>query len=181
MKRLAFAMIVWVLLMPFAKADESVPLFYTRTNLTLIRQSVKPLPWNPAESASAADINFDTEIRDGATLYNQQGWYNLSAPSENSAVMLVFGAPLLAPITPSANYAPLDILLIDSHGTVIKIFPKLRLSSLQEEIYPDQPITAFLFLRSGACEALSINPGDYVQYKIFKRPPATLEPPQANP
>lgn len=161
---------------PSAIAD-SVPLLYTRSDITIMRHSMPALPWKPDATSTEASVVFDTEIRDGATLYNQQGWYNLNAPEALKAVMLVFGAPVLAPIIPSASYAPIDIVLIDKEGTVLQIFPRLRLAALEEEIYPAQPVSAFLFLKGGSCEALSIAPGDYVVYKIFKRPPKALDAP----
>jgi hypothetical protein len=157
-----------------ALADENIPLLYTRTEIAIMRHHVPPLPWASDVPAAPAEAIFDTEIRDGATLYNQAGWYNLSGPSSSGAVLLVFGAPVLAPIAPSSNYVLLDILLLDAKGTVLQIFPKLRLSSLEEEIYPAQPVAAFLFLKGGTCETMSITPGDYVKYKLFHRPPDTL-------
>jgi hypothetical protein len=165
-----------LLIAPSLRAEDSIPLVYTRANITLVQKSVSPLPWQSDQTPAGSEVTFDTEIRDGDTFYNQEGWFNLAGPAAGSAVMLVFGAPLLAPITKSPNYAPLDVVLLNEQGTVMQIFPKLRLSSLQEEIYPAQPISAFLFLQAGTCEALSISPGDYVSYKLFKRPPKTLVP-----
>jgi len=157
-----------------AAADNSVPLLYTRSDVAIMRHALPPLPWKPDAAPSEAEVIFDTEIRDGATLYNQQGWYNLNAPETMKAMMLLFGAPMLAPVVPSASYAPIDILFIDKEGTIVQIFPRLRLAALEEEIYPAQPVAAFLFLKGGSAEALSITPGDYIVYKIFKRPPKAL-------
>jgi hypothetical protein len=164
-----------------AFADESLPLLYTRADVTLVRQSMPPLPWGPSETSSSAELVLDTEIRDGATLYNQSGWINLASPESTHAIMLVFGAPVLAPIASSQNYASLDFLLLNRQGTITQIFPKLRLSSLQEEIYPAEPLSAFLLLRGGTCENYSIKPGDYVLYSLFKRPPKMMSAPEKQP
>lgn len=160
-----------------ACADESLPLLFTRANVTVVRKSMPPLPWSPAEPAANPEMVFDTEIRDGTTLYNQSGWINLSSPGASQSILFAFSAPVIAPIIPSQNYAALDFLLIDRQGTIIQILPKLRLSTLQEEIQPSKPISAFMLLRGGTCEAYSINPGDYVLHGLFKRPPKVIAAP----
>jgi hypothetical protein len=175
--RFTLALLMILIVAP-ALADESRPLFYSRADITVMRQSMPPLPWSPSEKTTAAGMIFDAEIRDGTTFYNQSGWINLASPNPTQAIMLVFGAPLLAPIAPAPNYAPLDFLLLDQQGTVLQIFPKLRLSSLQDEIYPTKPISAFLLLRGGTSETYSIKPGDYVLYGLFKRPPKVIEAPE---
>lgn len=158
------------------RADESIPLLYTRTHANIIRQSPPPaeaLPWQE-QKPSDSKLMLDIEVRDGASLYNQKDWFNISGLSEKSGVLLVFGAPMLAPVVKSAQYAPLDILMLDKEGTIKQILPSLNLSEVTEEIYPAEPITAFLFLRGGTCKQQSIQPGDIVEYKIFKRPPVIL-------
>ncbi len=156
---------------------------YSRTNIVIMRAGMAsnapvPMPWQTDKDiAGSAGVIFDVEIRDAMTLYNQSGWYNLSGPSEKSGVMLVFKDEGIAPITTSAQYAPLDILIIDHEGKVHKIIPNLLLSQLEQDIIPESPVKAFLFLKGGTCQAMGINPGDYVLYKIFKRPPAVLSAP----
>lgn len=161
-----------------AHADESIPLLYSRSNIVIKREhppQPELLPWQkPEDVPPQTDIALDVEVRDAATFYNQKGWYNLSAPADNSGVLLAFADPAMAPITPSSQYAPLDILMIDKQGKIKQIAPKLVLSDLSEEIYPKDPVQAFLLLRGGACAKLFISPGDTVEYKLFKKPPPVL-------
>ena len=163
-----------------AVANDAVPLFYTRTNIRVIRSSVNeplPLPWQEkTEIASVTrDLIFDVEVRDGSTFYNQQGWINVGRLGENTGLLLTFGAPIVAPIVPAAQYAPLDILMLNDEGKILQILPKLVLSELSEEIYPENPISAFLIIDGGSSESLSIVPGDTIEYKLFKKPPVVLQ------
>jgi uncharacterized membrane protein (UPF0127 family) len=173
-------------LMMFAQgsyADETIPLTYTRSTILINRANTAAiaLPWQSANEASAlARLPINVEIRDAATLYSQSGWYNLSGP-EQDGVLLVFSSPTLAPIIHSSQYAPLDVLMIDDKGIITGILPRLMMSEITEEIYPQKPILAFLFLKGGSCEALAISPGDEIDYKIFKKPPTMLTAPPVSP
>ncbi len=168
-----------------ALADTSSPLFYTRATIAVMRKSppqktIPPLPWSkeqPVVVAEASNVGFDVEVRDGMTLYNQKGWFNLSSPSEKNGVLMVFAAPGQPPVIPMTQYAPLDILLIDGEGTIAQIIPNITLSELDRDIVPPSPVLAFLFLKGGSCQKLSINPGDVVDYKLFRRPPTVLSAP----
>lgn len=94
--------------------------------------------------------------------------------------MMVFGEPTIQPIIPSAQYAPTDILFIDKQGKITQIVPNILLSELDQEIYPEKEILAFLFLKGGTCADLSINVGDDIQYSLFKKPPLILGAPKEN-
>jgi uncharacterized membrane protein (UPF0127 family) len=163
-----------------AMADESLPLTYTRTHIIIARKHISEpaqpvLPWLPQGQATAnANLIFDVEVRDAASLYNQKGWFNLSSPSEKSGILIVFAVPTVAPISPATQYSPLDILFVNREGKITQILPNINLSELQEDIYPASPILAFLFLKGGASESLAIAPGDEVQYKLFRKPPTIL-------
>lgn len=179
----------WVLLLPLvaagdAAADRAMPLSYSRTEIVITRAAPPAsdmLPWQDAATYVDPGAAFDTEIREGTTLYRQEGWFNLSAQKEDGAVMLLFSVPVVTPIIASSQYAPLDILMISKEGRIEQIMPSLLLSELEEEIYPPNPILAFLFLPGGACEQYSIRPGDYVNHPRFKKPPKILSVPPVSP
>lgn len=176
----------------------SYPIDYVRTNIVLLRKSMperpvpepapKPMPWEDESSIKQPpeetplenpEIVLDVEIRDGMSLYNQSGWYNLSSYSEKQGVMMAFTKPGITPIVRSTQYAPVDILFIDKQGVVTQIAPNILLSDLEDDIYPSAPILAFLFLKGGTCADLHINVGDEVQYSLFKKPPLILNAPPA--
>ena len=167
----------------FSKEKSNIPFYYARTNITLQRKTLPPaqtLPWQERPTPQDPALIFDIEIRDGMSLYNQNGWFNLSSYSEKTGVMMVFPEPTIQPIIPSAQYAPTDILFINKQGKITQIVPNILLSELDQEIYPDTEILAFLFLKGGTCANLSINAGDDIQYSIFKKPPLVLSAPTEN-
>lgn len=181
--KIFFVMIALFISIGNSYADESMPLLYSRAGIAIKREhppQVELLPWQkPEDVPPATDIILNVEVRDAANFYNQKGWFSLSAPADQSGVMLAFTEPTLAPITPSTQYAPLDILMIDRHGKIVQIAPNLVLSELSEDIYPKDPVQAFLLMAGGACAKYSINPGDTVEYKLFKKPPPMLIVPDA--
>lgn len=171
-------LVICCLVVPGAPlADEPLQFFYSRDSLTLMRNRVPLVPPSLPWLASTPDnpaVTLDVEIRDATTIYNQEGWYNFSAPSEKGGVLLAFSEPGTAPIVRATEYAPLDILLIDSEGRITQILPSLKLSELNEAIVPEHPVLAFLFLKGGQAQRLSINPGDVVEYRLFKKSPVII-------
>lgn len=183
MRTFPLILIAWLLAVAApALAGPPAPLFYSRANIAITRQSIplaeqNALPWQ----AATRTVGLEVEIRDSSTLYNQKGWFNLSSPSEKNGVMIVFSAPALAPVVRSTQYVPLDVLMIDKQGRILQILPEVMLNDLEEDIYPPAPVLALLFIKGGLCKSLSINPGDDIEYKLFKKPPAVItaqQPPQ---
>lgn len=192
------------------KQDSGSGFYYSRDTITVIRKSMpqpKPItpPLKPVEdNIKAPDeqkpikeespvtvpdpkIRFDVEIRDGMALYNQSGWFDMTSHSDNTGLMLVFPEPTTMPIVRSSQYSPVDILSVDKQGKIIQIVPNILLSELEDNIIPQSPILAYIFLRGNLCQETFINVGDEVEYSIFKKPPVILntpppkEPPPPNP
>jgi uncharacterized membrane protein (UPF0127 family) len=161
-------------------ADEAAPVLYSRGSISIQRQAAPPpMPWQPADAPREnTPVEFGVDIRDGMTMYNQQGWFNLSSPSEDGGTLMAFTAPGLAPIIRLAQYAPLDILLIDRAGIITQIIPNIILANLPHDITPETPVLAVLFLKGGSCERLSIHPGDRVQHPLFAPPTTVLSAPK---
>lgn len=183
MRKLSCLLIALCACWATASLADTAALLYTRTAIIIHRKQLPPpMPWLGADAPKEnPGILFETEVRDAMTLYNQNGWYNLSSPQDRSGLMMMFAKPSIAPITHSAQYAPLDILLIDQEGKIIQIIPNINLSELDQDIMPEKPVLAFLFIRGGSCQRMSIHPGDIVEYKLFKRPPVVLSAPAATP
>lgn len=178
----------------YTNGDSNSPIDYVRTNIIIMRKSMpkptpdttQPMPWQDSsiirptpEETELEDpsLVFDVEIRDGMSLYNQSGWFNLSSYSDRTGVMMVFAKPGIKPIIRSTQYAPVDILFIDKQGNITQIAPNINLSEIDEEIYPSAPILAFLFLKGGTCADMHINVGDEIQYSLFKKSPLILNSP----
>jgi len=85
-------------------ADNAAPILYSRAEITIARAiPVKqtPLPWqDTGQVENLPDIKLDAEIRDAQTLMTQSGWFNLSSPSYDQGVLLLFAPPAFATIPP---------------------------------------------------------------------------------
>ena len=169
------------LMLPAAARGNDGALLYMRTPITITRQQPPPteaLPWQDPKTPQPAQVpavTFDVEIREAAAYYRQEGWFSLSSPQENGAVLMVFATSGIAPISPSPHYAPLDILMINQEGVITQIVPNIQLSLLDRDIVPEKDVLAFMFIKGGSCEKLSIKPGDTLEYpKIFKKAPVVL-------
>ncbi|MDX2113758.1 MAG: hypothetical protein SFW63_08525 [Alphaproteobacteria bacterium] len=177
--------ITWLILSLISMAPSAfaieAPVLFRREEIIIRRAQPVPepaLPWQaPGQQVARPDIRLDTEIRDAASLVSQNGWFNLSSPADNQAVMLIMPQDEIAIIPPSSQFAPLDILMVDKEGVIREIYPRLKLAELTEPISSQTAIRALLFLRGGAHETLVIKPGDMVLFDAFTRPPATLSLP----
>ena len=178
-----FALLIAFVATP-ALCDDSHPITYSRAHIGIIRKTLQPqpqplppaLPWLPVQQVPPEDpkLGFDVEVRDGSALYNQEGWFNLSDLSEGAGVLMVFPNSRVASIHRLTQFAPLDILMTDSEGNIVQIIPNIKLSELEKEIVPPTPVLAVLLLKGGVCGAKSINPGDRIEYGIFKQSPAVV-------
>ncbi len=158
-----------------------LPMFYSRANVTLVRTHLPEppapaLPWQDVVKENP-EVTLDVEVRDATTLTKQKGWFNLSSLSDKKGVMAVFATESLSPIGASSQYAKLDILLADREGKITQIIPNISLAELEQDIYPASPVLAYLFLKGGTCERLSIAPGDFLEHTLFKKPPTVLSAP----
>ncbi len=152
---------------------------YHRSQANIVRTHLKLdpslMPWQQKQAIESNKLGIEVEVRDGRSLYQQEGWFNLAGLSDNTGIMMLFDEPSQPPIIPMSQYAPTDILFLDKEGKIIQIVPSIQLSELEQEIVPSAPIIAFLFLRAGICEKLVIEPGDSVEYGAFKKSPVILE------
>ena len=168
-------------MMSFPAQAENAGFAYSRTQISILRTHLKLdpslLPWQQQQAVENNKLMLDVEVRDGRSLYQQEGWFNLTNYDENSGVLLMFGAPSQPPIVRSAQYAPVDILFLDKEGKITQIVPNIQLAELAQEIVPAEPISAFLFLKAGLCEKRVIVPGDSVEYGQFKKSPIILGDP----
>lgn len=186
MKRLAFILFGICFSGTVVAAEYALPMLYSRAEIFIARHdaSAMPepaLPWQNGAAAAPPKLSLQVEVRDAAILYRQEGWFSLSSPAEKTGTLLMLPTPDLMPIPPTMQYAPIDILMIDKEGKITQIIPQVIPAEIEEEIYPDSPVLAFLFLKGGECGKLSVKPGDMVEYELFKKPPAILTAPEPAP
>ncbi len=160
------------------------PVVYAFTRLEVFRKTPVAAAASKADEKPQAALPTDPlyieiQVRDAINFYRQDGWINLSRMPENRGTLLVFHDLVQDPIVRATNYAPMDVLMIDAEGTITEIAPSLVLADLEDDIYPQKPIRAFLLLAGGSCKTLGISPGDEIKYSLFKKPPPVLSAPSA--
>jgi uncharacterized membrane protein (UPF0127 family) len=143
--------------------DEIPPVLYSRAQLAIY-----------ANNANQPVSIFDIEVRDAKIFFREKGWFNLSSPSDLSGLLLAYHQPTIAPLLPSTQYAPLDVLFLNQEGTIMQIMPNLVLAELNDSVRSETPTLALLLLKGGACTRLNIRPNDHVDYKIFSKPPTII-------
>lgn len=187
MKLICFTLLAIISVLPCwgAHADDPMIFQYSRKQLTIYRNQLPEpptpdFPWQePVKEAPR--IQLDVEIRDAHSMYRQEGWFSFTGPKGKHSVMMVFPQPEIAPLMPTEQYAPLDILMVNKEGKIFQIVPDLVLAKLEEYILPPSPALAFIFLEGGFCQRYSVTPGDYVEYALFKQPPPVLTAPANSP
>jgi uncharacterized membrane protein (UPF0127 family) len=164
--------LVLILGHPPVYAQSEEPIAFARTSVTILRNTPPAMPWaTGAPTDAAVPLVLDVDRRDAAILYRNDGWFNLGGLSEKKGLFLILPYPTIAPLTRSAHYAPVDVVFIDEQGVIVQTAPMLVLSELKEEMYPQSEIKAFLLLKGGSCEKLSIRPADKVRHDIFTSAP----------
>ncbi len=158
-------------------------LFITRKTPPAAPATDNPTAAQPVPAMAQPPLIVEIQVRDAIHFYRQDGWFNMSQLPDGQGILLVFSDLVQDPIVTTSNYAPLDILMINTEGTITEIVPSLILANLQEDIYPQKPVLAFLLLAGGSCEKMGIRPGDEVKYSLFRKPPPVITEttPQAPP
>ena len=178
MKKYVGFLLIALIFAGAAQAEVSRTVAFSRAHISILRNTPPTppptLPWlikpgDPDVVKVDPAIGFEVDVRDAQALYKQQGWFNLSEMTEGSGTLMVFAAPSQMPINRSTQFAPMDIVLADGEGKIVQIIPNIKLSELEQDIIPSQPVLAFLFLKGGTCASQSINPGDKIEYSIFRK------------
>jgi uncharacterized membrane protein (UPF0127 family) len=143
------------------------PVIFSRSNLTIHSQS------NDEENKQT-EHTFTVEIKSPQLLENQN-FFSLPSLSATHAIMIAYPNPTDAPITYQQIFTPLDILVIDRHGEIIKILPNLVLSQLQQDVLVAKPYLALLFLQSGIAETSGIKPKNLIKFKLFQNRTVVLQ------
>jgi len=88
----------------------------------------------------------------------------------NSGMLFDFGAPRLVAMWMKNTLIPLDMLFIDSSGTIRYIEEQAPPHSLDPR-GPALPVRAVMELPGGTARRLGLRPGDQVDYPIFQAAP----------
>ena len=161
--------------------------YAVETPLVYARSSLKILPLAPevkeGETPPPAPepIIIDVEIRPNG-VFEQPGMYFTRTLREDEVYLQPF-APGAYPSIAAANvYTPLDVVVINNEGKVVKLFPSLVLHDLAQPIMLQQDHRAILFMAEGNAKNLALQPGAQVSHPLFAPQPKPLEEaPKAEP
>lgn len=148
------------------------PLAYAKSELRIAIQH----PVRPKDTL----VHFDTEIRSSDSAKASPGWYNFATMGDFKAAMVLYNAPQTITIARSTDYAAKDILFVDADGVIQQILPSLIAVDLQDAISSTTPMKAIIYMQGGACAKLGIQPGDQVQYGLFRKKPTVITRPAQN-
>ncbi len=150
-------------LLPVWGDAASQPVAFARGTVLLVpTQSTSPQYHN--------GVLFGVDIRDFGSVHNP-AWFQFAGIAEGKGLLLTLARAEPVIITSVPHFAPLDILLLDDYGVVLKILPNLVLSTLQESIASDAPVLAVLYLKGGTVDVMGVKPGDHVRHKMFRTRP----------
>ena len=96
----------------------------------------------------------------------QTGLMNREEMADNAGMIFDFGEPRQANMWMKNTLIPLDMLFMDTDGTILAIARNAVPGSLRR-INPGVPVKGVLELNGGRAEELGIVPGDTVQHAMF--------------
>jgi uncharacterized protein len=110
--------------------------------------------------------NFQVELADTPEK-SELGLMNRTSMEKDHGMIFDFGEPRDVSMWMKNTLIPLDMLFIDTDGTVLAIAQNARPGSLRL-IGSGFPIKSVLELNGGVAKELGLKPGDKVEHKIFK-------------
>lgn len=108
---------------------------------------------------------FTVELADDADEI-RTGLMNRTEMAPNAGMLFDFGPPREASMWMKNTLIPLDMLFMDSSGSVIAI-ARNAVPGSHRSLGPGVPVRAVLEIPGGRAKALGIMPGDTVQHPIF--------------
>ncbi|RAN38092.1 DUF192 domain-containing protein [Hyphomonas pacifica] len=96
----------------------------------------------------------------------QMGLMNREEMAPDAGMIFDFGAPREANMWMKNTLIPLDMLFLDTDGSILAIARNAVPGSLRR-INPGVPVKGVLELNGGRAAELGIEPGDIVQHEIF--------------
>lgn len=180
-------LLIFLLLTPFASHANSLVL--RSDDITIVRKTmveVSPEPLNPdiEENNKAVNnapimkplepIKFTVQIRSQEAVRLHE-MHSLNRLRDDTGVMVLMTRPVDMPIVKIAVYTPVDVLMVNDEGRIVQIVPEIVLGRLEDFIDADEPLKAFIYLKSGIAEEKMIKPGDVVDHPSFTPAPTVLK------
>ncbi len=134
--------------------------------LLLLPAASAQLETGPLKIVSGGAVHdFTVELADDPEEV-QTGLMNRESMAPDAGMIFDFGEPREANMWMKNTLIPLDMLFLDTDGTILAIARDAVPGSLRR-INPGVPVKGVLELNGGQAEELGIEPGDVVQHEIF--------------
>lgn len=168
-----FASLCFTLLLPvMGMAQQATPVIFTRTDIR-----IEPLPIKGKDGEASLlrpESSYNVELRSEEALQLEY-IHTLNDLTDTTGVMVMFNAPTVAPLPAFRVYTKVDALFIAEDGTILQILPGVALGEMTQDVYADEPVKAFLFLKQGQVAARMIRPHDSISGDMFIPAPPVMQ------
>lgn len=145
---------------------------FERTHLTIT--ATAPATPSATPRLDRAPLRYEVEHR-GEDALQLDSIQALSTLTAETGVLIELSRPRSLALPALQGESPVDVLLVDVNGVILKIMPSLLLSESKPVLEARQPIKAFVFLKSGEAALRGIRPRDRVTGSMFSAPPMVEE------
>ena len=114
--------------------------------------------------------SFQVEVADSPE-ETERGLMNRKELGRDRGMIFDFGAPRPTGMWMKNTLIPLDMLVLDTDGTILAIARNARPGSLRI-VDPGIPVKGVLEINGGQAAELGLKPGDKVRHRIFQTAPA---------
>lgn len=159
-------------LLPAVTMAQVTPVIFERTD---IRIDAAPIGGKEGEATLLRpSITYNIELRSEDAL-KLEYIHTLNTLTDSTGVMILFAAPVMAPLPAMQVYTPVDAIFVAEDGTILQILPNVALGEMTQDVMARDPVKAFLFLKAGEVAAHLIQPQDTVSGSMFVPAPSVMQ------
>lgn len=159
-------------MLPLAAGAQVTPVIFERTD---IRIDAAPMGGQEGEATVLRpSLTYNIELRSEDAL-KLEYIHTLNTLADNTGVMILFSAPVVAPLPAMQVFTPVDALFLAEDGTILQILPNVALGNMRQDVYARDPVKAFLFLKAGEVALRAIQPRDTVTGSMFTPAPPVMQ------
>ena len=159
-------------LLPAVVFAQVTPVIFERTD---IRIDPAPIGGREGEATLMRDPSmYNIELRSEDAL-KLEYIHTLNTLTDNTGVMILFSAPMVAPLPAMQVFTPVDAVFVGANGTIVQILPNVALGEMTQDIIAREPVQAFLFLKAGQVAARMIQPHDTIRGTMFTPTPPVMQ------
>lgn len=164
--------LITALLSPAMAYAQATPIIFERTNIRIDPTVFGGVDGEASILRDPSSFNIELRSEDALKL---EYIHTLNTLTNDTGVMILFNAPLLAPLPAMQVFTPVDALFVAEDGRIIQILPNVALGEMTQDIYAKEHVKAFLFLAAGQVAARFIQPHDIVTGSMFVPSPSVMQ------